>query len=74
MLKQGAIALKGMALTASGADAILAPYTDVHDVYHRVKRERHSFEPHYNKAMARRCRWAGRSRGAMQSSWIWLQA
>jgi hypothetical protein len=52
MLKQGAIALKGMALTASGADAILAPYTDVHDVYHRVKRERHSFEPHYNKAMA----------------------
>jgi hypothetical protein len=52
MLEQGAVALKGMALTASGADAILAPYTDVHDVYHRVKRERHSFEPHYNKAMA----------------------
>ena len=49
---KGAIALKGMALTASGADAILAPYTDVHDVYHRVKRERHSFEPHYNKSMA----------------------
>jgi hypothetical protein len=52
VLEQGAVALKGMALTASGADAILAPYADVHDVYHRVKRERHSFEPHYNKAMA----------------------
>jgi hypothetical protein len=52
VLEQGAVTLKGMALTASGADAILSPYTDVHDVYHRVKRERHSFEPHYNKAMA----------------------
>jgi hypothetical protein len=52
VLDQGAVALKGMGLTASGADAILAPYTDVHDTYHRVKRERHSFEPHYNKATA----------------------
>jgi hypothetical protein len=52
VLYEGAAALKGMGLTASGADAILAPYTDVHDAYHRVKRERHSFEPHYNKAMA----------------------
>ncbi len=51
-LDQGALALKGMGLTASGADAILAPYTDVHDAYHRIKRERHSFEPHYNKAAA----------------------
>lgn len=51
-LTQGAIALKAMALTAAGADAILAPYTDVHDAYHRIKRERHSFEPHFNKAMA----------------------
>jgi hypothetical protein len=51
-LTQGAIALKSMGLTAAGADAILAPYTDVHDGYHRIKRERHSFEPHYNKAMA----------------------
>ena len=51
-LTQGAIALKAMGLTAAGADAILAPYTDVHDAYHRIKRERHSFEPHYNKAMA----------------------
>jgi hypothetical protein len=52
VLVEGAAALKGMALTASGADAILAPYTDTHDFYHRVKRERHSFEPHYAKAMA----------------------
>jgi hypothetical protein len=51
-LTQGAIALKAMGLTAAGADSILAPYTDVHDAYHRIKRERHSFEPHYNKAMA----------------------
>ena len=51
-MAQGAIALKAMGLTAAGADAILAPYTDVHDAYHRMKRERHSFEPHYNKAMA----------------------
>jgi hypothetical protein len=41
-----------MGLTAAGADAILAPYTDVHDAYHRIKRERHSFEPHYNRATA----------------------
>jgi hypothetical protein len=52
VLSQGAIALKAMGLTAAGADAILAPYTDVHDAYHRIKRERHSFEPHYNRAMA----------------------
>ena len=52
VLRQGATALKGMALTAAGADALLAPYGDVHDVYHRSKRERHSFEPHYNKALA----------------------
>jgi hypothetical protein len=52
VLTQGAVALKAMGLTAAGADAILAPYTDVHDAYHRLKRERHSFEPHYNKAMA----------------------
>jgi hypothetical protein len=51
-LYQGAVTLKSIGLTASGTDAILAPYTDVHDAYHRVKRERHSFEPHYNKAMA----------------------
>jgi hypothetical protein len=51
-LTQGAITLKAMGPTAAGADAILAPYTDVHDAYHRLKRERHSFEPHYNKAMA----------------------
>jgi hypothetical protein len=51
-LTQAAAALKAMGLTAAGADAILAPYTDVHDAYHRLKRERHSFEPHYNKAMA----------------------
>lgn len=51
-MTQGAIALKNMALTAAGADAILAPYTDVHDAYHRIKRERHSFEPHCNRAMA----------------------
>jgi hypothetical protein len=51
-MTQGAIALKAMGMTAAGADAILAPYTDVHDAYHRIKRERHSFEPHYNKAMA----------------------
>jgi hypothetical protein len=51
-LLQGAVALKAMGLTAAGADAILAPYTDVHDAYHRIKRERHSFEPHYNRAMA----------------------
>ncbi len=51
-MTQGATALKAMGLTASGADAILAPYTDVHDAYHRIKRERHSFEPHYNKARA----------------------
>lgn len=52
VLQQAAATLKGMALTASGADAMLAPYQDVHDVYHRMKRERHSFDPHYNKAMA----------------------
>jgi hypothetical protein len=52
VLSQGAVALKAMGLSAAGADAILAPYTDVHDAYHRIKRERHSFEPHYNKAMA----------------------
>lgn len=52
VLDQGAAALKGMGLTASGADAILAPYTDTRDAYHRIKRERHSFEPHHNKAMA----------------------
>lgn len=51
-MTQGAVALKAMGLTAAGADAILAPYTDVHDAYHRIKRERHSFEPHYNRAMA----------------------
>ena len=52
VMTQGAVALKAMGLTAAGAEAILAPYTDVHDPYHRIKRERHSFEPHYNKAMA----------------------
>jgi hypothetical protein len=52
VLEQGASALKGMGLTASGADAILAPYTDVHDAYHCIKRERHSFDPHFNKGMA----------------------
>ena len=51
-MTQGALALKAMALTAAGADAILAPYTDVHDAYHRIKRDRHSFEPHFNEAMA----------------------
>jgi hypothetical protein len=52
VLRQGAAALKGMAFTAASADAILAPYGDVHDIYHRIKRERHSFEPHHNKALA----------------------
>ena len=52
VLIQGAVALKGMALTACGADAILKPYGDTHDFYHQIKRERHSFEPHYAKAMA----------------------
>ena len=51
-MTQGAKALKAMALTAASADAILAPYTDVHDAYHRIKRERYSFDPHFNKAMA----------------------
>jgi hypothetical protein len=52
ILLDGAVALKGMAMTACGADALLAPYTDTHDAYHRIKRERHSFDPHYNKALA----------------------
>ena len=52
ILRDGAAALKGMALTATTADILLAPYTDVHDAYHRIKRERHSFAPHYNKAMS----------------------
>jgi hypothetical protein len=52
ILLDGAVALKGMAMTACGADALLAPYTDTHDAYHRIKRERHSFAPHYNKALA----------------------
>lgn len=51
-LREGAVALKGMALSAAGAEAILAPYKDVHDFYHRLKREKHSFVPHYNKARA----------------------
>ena len=50
VLIDAAAALKGMALTASTADELLAPYADTHDAYHRIKRERHSFEPHYNKA------------------------
>lgn len=52
ILLDGAVALKGMAMTACGADALLAPYIDTHDAYHRIKRERHSFAPHYNKASA----------------------
>lgn len=52
VLDQGAAALKGMGLTASGSDAVLAPYTDTRDAYHSIKRERHSFDPHHNKAMA----------------------
>lgn len=52
VLLEGAVALKTMALTASGADAMLTPYQDAHDFYHQMKRERHSFEPHYAKAMA----------------------
>jgi hypothetical protein len=52
VLLDAAAALKGMALTASSADTLLAPYSDTHDAYHRIKRERHSFEPHYNKALA----------------------
>jgi hypothetical protein len=52
ILLDGAVALKGMAMTACGADALLAPYVDTHDAYHRIKRERHSFAPHYNKALA----------------------
>jgi hypothetical protein len=51
ILIDAAAALKGMALTASSADTLLAPYSDTHDAYHRIKRERHSFEPHYNKAL-----------------------
>lgn len=51
VLIDAASALKGMALTAAGADILLAPYGDTHDAYHRIKRERHSFEPHYNKAL-----------------------
>jgi hypothetical protein len=51
VLREGAAALKNMALLAAGSDAILAPYTDTHDFYHRLKRERHSFVPHYNKAL-----------------------
>lgn len=50
VLADGARALKVMALAASGADEILRPYSDVHDAYHRIKRERHSFVPHYNEA------------------------
>jgi hypothetical protein len=52
VLIEGAAALKDMALTACGADAILKPYGDTHDFYHQIKRERHSFEPHYAKAIA----------------------
>ena len=52
ILLDGAVALKGMATTACGADALLAPYLDTHDTYHRIKRERHSFVPHYNEALA----------------------
>ncbi len=51
VLIDAAASLKGMALTASSADTLLAPYCDTHDAYHRIKRERHSFEPHYNKAL-----------------------
>ena len=50
VLADGARALKVMALAASGAEQILKPYGDVHDAYHRIKRERHSFIPHYNAA------------------------
>ncbi len=52
ILIDGAVALKCMATTACGSDALLAPYIDTHDAYHRIKRERHSFAPHYNKALA----------------------
>lgn len=52
VLQNGAAALKGMALTASGADAMLKPYGDTHDFYHRIKQKRHSFDPHYAEAMA----------------------
>lgn len=51
VLIDAAVALKGMALTASSADLLLAPYSDTHEDYHRIKRERHSYEPHYNKAL-----------------------
>jgi len=51
VLQNGAAALKGMALTAAGADAMLKPYSDTHDFYHRVKQKRHSFDPHYAEAM-----------------------
>jgi hypothetical protein len=50
VLADGARAIRAMALAASGADVILKPYTDVRDAYHRIKRERHSFMPHYNQA------------------------
>lgn len=52
ILQSGAAALKGMALTAAGADAMLKPYSDTHDFYHRMKQKRHSFAPHYWEAMA----------------------
>jgi hypothetical protein len=68
VLVDAAVALKGMALTASSADALLAPYSDTHDAYHRIKRERHSFEPHYNKALGFIAEGrAGHLRGAIQS-------
>jgi hypothetical protein len=51
VLARGAAALKSMALTASAADELLAPYSDARDFYHRLKRERHSFEPHHNQAL-----------------------
>lgn len=51
VLARGAAALKSMALTASTADELLAPYSDARDFYHRLKRERHSFEPHHNQAL-----------------------
>lgn len=51
VLIDASAALKNMALTACSADALLAPYSETHDTYHRIKRERHSFEPHHNKAL-----------------------
>jgi hypothetical protein len=68
ILIDAAAALKGMALTASSADTLLAPYSDTHDAYHRIKRERHSFEPHYNKALGLIAEGrAGHLRDAVQS-------